>query len=130
MKFSVQNGTAAAEGSLKKNAKSILIPDTVMVNGQAVPVTAIAPKAFMGMKKLKSATIGANIETIGAKAFYKCKKLKTIKVRTVKLTKKSVGKKAFGKTHARAKVKVPKAVKKAYKKFLYKKGLKKSAKIK
>ena len=84
----------------------------------------------MGMKKLKSATIGANIETIGAKAFYKCKKLKTIKVRTVKLTKKSVGKKAFGKTHARAKVKVPKAVKKAYKKFLYKKGLKKSAKIK
>ena len=101
-----------------------------MANGQTIPVTAIAPKAFYKMKKLTSATIGVNIEKIGAKAFFKCEKLRKIKIKTQKLKKKSVGGSAFGKTHPRAKVKVPKKKRKAYKKFLYKKGLKKSAKIK
>ena len=127
--YNIQNGTATVTGTINKKAKKISVPDTIMANGQTVPVTAIAPKAFAGMKKLGSATIGANIETIGAKAFFKCKNLKKIKIKTAKLTKKTVGKNAFGKTHPGAKVKVPKKKRKAYRKFLYKKGLRRSAKI-
>ena len=67
---------------------------------------------------------------IGKKAFFQCKKLKTIQINSKKLTAKTVGAKAFAKTFAKAKVKAPKAKRAAYKKFLYKKGLSKNAKIK
>lgn len=66
----------------------------------------------------------------GKSAFQGCKKLKTITFKTTKLTAKKVGTKAFKGTPAKATVKVPKKVKKAYKKWLTKKGISKKAKIK
>ena len=70
--------------------------------------------------KVKKVTIGSNVTSIGAQAFYGCKKLKQITISSKKLTK--VGKKAFKGITKNAKIKVPKKKLKAYKKLLKNKG--------
>ena len=111
------------KSAAKKKAKTVVIPKTVKVDGVNYKVTAIAEKAFAGNKKLKTVVIGADIEKIGEKAFYKCVNLKKVTIQTTKLTAKTVGAKAFAKIHKKAVVKVPKAKKKAYKKWLKKRGI-------
>ena len=111
------------KSAAKKKAKTVVIPKTVKVDGVNYKVTAIAEKAFAGNKKLKMVVIGADIEKIGAKAFYKCVNLKKVTIQTTKLKAKSVGAKAFAKIHKKAVVKVPKEKKKAYKKWLKKRGI-------
>lgn len=66
----------------------------------------------------------------GKKAFYGCKKLKSITIKTKKLKSKSVGTQAFLGLHKKAVIKVPKKQKKIYTKWLKKKGLTKKMKIK
>ena len=124
------SGAVAFLAPVSKNNKNVTVPDTVILDGISYKVTEIKTGAFKNNKKLKSVTIGSNIEKIGKAAFYGCKNLKTINIKTTKLTSKSVGAKAFGKTAKKPTVKLPKAKKKAYKKWLYKKGLTKKAKIK
>lgn len=111
--------------TVPKNKKltSVSIPATVKLKGITYKVTSIKANAFKKCKRLKKATIGKNIKTIGKNAFYGCVKLKNITVKTTKLTKKSVGSKAFAKLHKRLTVKVPKKKRKAYKKILRKKGV-------
>ena len=70
------------------------------------------------------------MKTIGAKAFYKCAKLKSITIKTTKLTTKTVGANAFKGVYKKATVKVPAKKLKAYKTLLVKKGLPKTAKVK
>lgn len=111
------------KSAAKKKAKTVVIPKTVKVDGVNYKVTAIAEKAFAGNKKLKTVVIGADIEKIGEKAFYKCVNLKKVTIQTTKLKAKTVGAKAFAKIHKKAVVKVPKAKKKAYKKWLKKRGI-------
>ena len=111
------------KSAAKKKAKTVVIPKTVKVDGVNYKVTSIAEKAFAGNKKLKTVVIGADIEKIGAKAFYKCVNLKKVTIQTTKLKAKTVGVKAFAKIHKKAVVKVPKAKKKAYKKWLKKRGI-------
>ena len=111
------------KSAAKKKAKTVVIPKTVKVDGVNYKVTAIAEKAFAGNKKLKTVIIGADIKKIGAKAFYKCVNLKKVTIQTTKLKAKSVGAKAFAKIHKKAVVKVPKEKKKAYKKWLKKRGI-------
>lgn len=110
--------------SPKANVTSITIPDEIDINGKVYKVTEIKANAFKNNKKLKKVTIGKNIKKIGKYAFYGCKNLKKITVKTSKLTKKTVGKNAFGKINAKAKVKVPKKKLKAYKKMLKARGIK------
>ena len=52
------------------------------------------------------------LKKIGKKAFYNCKKLKNITLKTKKLTK--IEKDAFNKIHKKAAVKVPKSKYKVY----------------
>ena len=111
------------KSAAKKKAKTVVIPKMVKVDGVNYKVTAIAEKAFAGNKKLKTVIIGADIKKIGAKAFYKCVNLKKVTIQTTKLKAKSVGAKAFAKIHKKAVVKVPKEKKKAYKKWLKKRGI-------
>ncbi|WP_298771979.1 leucine-rich repeat domain-containing protein [uncultured Fibrobacter sp.] len=92
-------------------------------------VAYVEANAFKNNKKITKVTIGNNIVTIGKNAFYGCKKLKSITFKTAKLTSKKVGSKAFKGTPKNAVVKVPKKSLMTYKKFLYKKGLNKKAKI-
>ena len=114
----------------KKNAKKIVIPSTVKVSGKSYKVTTIAKNALKGNKKLTKLTIGANVTKIGANAFRGCSKLKSIIVKTKKLTKSKVGSNAFKGINAKATVKVPKAKVKAYKKIVKAKGAGKNVKVK
>ncbi len=109
------------------NKKSVKIPSTVTINGEKVKVTGIANNAFKKAKKLKKVTIGANITTIGKKAFAGCRKLKKVTVKSKKLTK--VGKKAFKGINKNAVIKVPKKCRKAYTKLFKNKGQAKTVTI-
>ena len=116
---------AGAEVSLvgtNKNTKRVTIPAVIKVKGVTYKVTSIGTKAFNGSKKLKKVTIGANIKKISNNAFYKCKSLKTVTIKSVLLTKKTANKKAFKGVNKKMVIKVPKKVKKAYVKMF--KGLK------
>ena len=114
-----------AEVSLIKTnakAKSINIPATIKANGITYKVTTIAAKAFKQNKKLQSVTVGANVKSISNNAFFKCLSLKTVNLKTVSLTSKTASKKAFKGANKKLVIKVPKKVKKSYKKIF--KGLK------
>ena len=84
-------------GPTKKSIRSVTIPATVKYKGTTYKVT-----------------------SIGSKAFYNCKKLKTVTIKSRKL--KSVGKNAFKGIYKKAKVTVPKSKYKAYRKLLKKAG--------
>ena len=90
----------------------------------------IGDSAFAGCKALKAFTIGAKVKSIGKKAFNKCAALKKITIKTNLLTAGTVGSSAFKGIYKTATIKVPKAVKKDYSKWLLKKGVKKTMKIK
>ena len=90
--------TKAAEVSLKKapNSKTVIVGKTITVNGKKYSVTGI-----------------------GKKAFSKAKKCTTVKIKTTKLTKKSV-KSCFRGAKKVATVKVPRRVKAAYREYFAK----------
>ena len=114
-----------AEVSLIKTnskAKSINIPATIKASGITYKVTTIAKKAFKQNKKLQSVTVSANVKKIGNNAFFKCPSLKTVNLKTVLLTSKTASNKAFKGANKKLVIKVPKKVKKSYKKIF--KGLK------
>lgn len=116
---------AGAEVSLvgtNKNAKSVTIPAVIKVKGVTYKVTSIGAKAFNGSKKLTKVTVGANIKKISNNAFYKCKSLKTVTIKSVLLTKKTANKKAFRGVNKKMVIEVPKKMKKVYVKIF--KGLK------
>lgn len=138
--------TAIGKGAFKNNKKitKLVIGGNVKTIGASAfsgciklksvtignKVTTIGEKAFYNCTKLKTLTIGKNVTKIGAKTFYNCKKLSSITIKTKKLKASKVGKNAFGKVKSNVKIKVPKSKKSAYKKILYKKGIKKrTAKI-
>ncbi len=93
-------------------------------------VEIIGDSAFSGCKALTKFTIGAKVKQIGKQSFYKCAALKKITIKTKLLTAKTVGSATFKGINAQATIKVPKAVKKDYSKWLLKKGVKKTMKIK
>lgn len=84
-------------GTAKKSIRSVTIPATVKYKRTTYKVT-----------------------SIGSKAFYNCKKLKTVTIKSRKL--KSVGKNAFKGIYKKAKVTVPKSKYKAYRKLFKKAG--------
>ena len=90
----------------------------------------ISANAFKNNKKVTQIIIGKNIKNIGAKAFYNCKKLKTIKINTTKLTSSSVKKTAFKGINKNVTVKVAKSKYSKYKKLLTSKGLKSKSQVK
>ena len=124
--FSVSGKQATFTAPANKKAASLSIPSKI--NG--VKVTAIAPGACAKMTKLKKVTIPSTVKTIGKKAFYGCRKLKEIIIKTTKLKKNTVGAKALSGIYKKALIKCPKSKKAFYKKILLKKGLKKSVRFK
>ena len=114
----------------KKNAKSIVVPSTVKISGKNYKVTTIAKNAFKGNKKLAKVTIGKNVNKIGVGAFQNCSKLKSIVIKSTKLTAKKVGKNAFKGINKKATFKVPNSKVKAYKKIVKAKGAGKNVKVK
>lgn len=113
--------------STKKNAYKVTIPAKVKLKGHNYKVVSIAPNAFKYNTKLSYITIGKNVKKIGKKAYYGCKKLRYIYVKSKKLTAKSIGKQAFGGGYKLPRVKSAKNVWKRYARILLAKGLSKKA---
>ena len=115
-------------------------------------ITKIGDEAFSGCTALSNVTIGANVTTIGNKAFYntaiknltlpaktvklgkqfvyKCSKMKTLTVKSSKMTKKTITDGAYKGLGKSVVVKVPKSKVSAYKKLFQSKGLGKKVKVK
>ncbi len=111
------NTVTFAKSKAGKNASTVKVPDTISYAGQTYKVTAIAKKAFYGMSKLKKVTVGVNVTSIGASAFGKCRKLKTLVVKST-ILKASKCKKCLTGSSIKT-VKVPATVKKTYKKKIF-----------
>lgn len=123
-------GTVEYIKPVNKKKKTVSIPSTITVDGIKYKVTGIASNAFKNNKYVTKVTIGKNVTTIKSKAFYGCKKLKTLIIKTTKLSIKKIGSKAFSKTPKTMTVKVPKKKYKSYKSMLVKRGVNKKAKFK
>lgn len=92
----------------KKKIKKANIASSVTYKTFKLKITSIRAKAFTKCKKLKSVKTGSNVQTIGKKAFYNCKKLKTV---TIGKAAKTIGKSAFAKCKNIQKVTIGKNVK-------------------
>lgn len=103
----------------KANAKkkSITIPATIKADGISYKVTEVGANAFKNNKNVKKVVIGANVSKIAKKAFNKCPNLKTVVIKSAKLTKKTANKKCFSKVNKKMVIKVSKKSKKTYAKI-------------
>lgn len=116
-------------GCTSKNAKTITIPATVACEGVTFKVTSVKAKALKGYKKATKIVVGKNVKKIGNDAFGGCAKMKTLTIKSTKLTVSGLAKKAFSGITKKTKVVVPKSKLKVYKKLFRKKGLAKSVKV-
>lgn len=117
------SGGTVEFAKINSSSDMIDVPEIVTIDGITYKVTSIAVNAFKGNKKITKVTIGKNILKIGKNAFSGCTKLKSITIKTTKLTTKNVGKNAFKNINKKAIVKVPAKKLSAYKKLLKKKGI-------
>lgn len=116
-------GTVVFTGATDKAArKALTIPTTVKIGGKSFRVTAIGTSAMSGAKKLTTVKIGANIMTVGAKAFCGCSKLSNVTIFSTKLTTVKTGANAFKGIRSNCRFKVPASRVSAYKKLLRAKG--------
>ncbi len=110
-------------------AKSANIPATITYKGKKYRVTSIDDGAFKNNRNLTKVVIGKYVEDIGERAFYKCKNLKSITIKTTRLSYDDVEYQAFAQTSSKARVKVPASKYKLYKKLLIARGLSSKAKV-
>ena len=120
-------GTVTLIGVKTKSLRSIKVKNTVKIGGKTFKITVIGNAAFKNCKKATKATVGKNVKTIQAKAFYNCKNLRKITIRSAVLTK--VGRQALKGIYKAAKIVVPKKKLSAYEKRLKNKGQKSTVKI-
>lgn len=90
--YSVSSKGVVKLTGIEVKGDELVIPETVEVSGEAVPVTMIGKNAMKNNKSLTSAVIGENITTIGAGAFSGNKNLANIEL-TGSITK--ISKNAF-----------------------------------
>lgn len=116
-----QNGTVSYIKPIVKKASAI-IPAQITVAGYTYKVTVISAKAFNKNTAVQKVVIGKNISKIGKEAFYGCKNLKKIQIKSKKLSAKNVGSRAFKGINKKAKMSVPKSKVKSYAKWVKTKG--------
>ena len=92
-----------------KEMTKVVIPDTVSIDGVTYAVTCVSKGAFKNNKKLKSVTIGKNVEIIDNSAFYSCTSLTRLIFKTYDL--ESIGDDAFANCTGLASVTIPKGMK-------------------
>ena len=93
LSYRVSGSSAIVANPSKWNAKTITIKSKVKIEGKSYKVKKVESYAFYGMSSLKKLVIGKYVTKVGAKACYKCKKLKDIRFMGSALT--SFGKNAF-----------------------------------
>lgn len=117
--------TVQYEGLSEKSYTVAEIPaTTVELKGKKYSVTQIAANALANSDRIKKAVIGKNITKIGKKAFYNCKNLKSITIKSELLKKSSIGSNAFKGLPSDAVLTVPQEKLSTYKSILKSKGLK------
>lgn len=119
-------GTVVFVG-LAKSVKKVVIGNTVTIKGAKFKIVQVADRALRNKTKVTTVTLGTNIQKIGKEAFSGMKKVKTITIKSKKLT--SVGKNALKNVYKYAKIKVPKTKLAKYKKLFKNKGQKSTVKI-
>ena len=129
LKQGKKTGTVAYQKPYSTAKGKITIPATVKKNGITYKVTGISANAFKNNKKITHIVIGKNVQTIDSKAFYNCKKLKTITINTTKLTSAKVNKNAFKGIKKTVKIKVIKSKYSKYRKLFILKGLKSKGQV-
>ena len=129
LKYKISNADTSGKGTVvftgatdKAARKTLTIPTTVKIGGKSFRVTAIGTSAMSGAKKLTTVKIGANIMTVGAKAFCGCSKLSNVTIFSTKLTTAKTGANAFKGSRSNCRFKVPASRVSAYKKLLRAKG--------
>ena len=129
LKYKISNADTSGKGTVvftgatdKAARKTLTIPTTVKIGGKSFRVTAIGTSAMSGAKKLTTVKIGANIMTVGAKAFCGCSKLSNVTIFSTKLTTAKTGANAFKGIRSNCRFKVPASRVSAHKKLLRAKG--------
>lgn len=129
LKYKISNADTSGKGTVvftgatdKAARKALTIPTTVKIGGKSFRVTAIGTSAMSGAKKLTTVKIGANIMTVGAKAFCGCSKLSNVTIFSTKLTTAKTGANAFKGIRSNCRFKVTASRVSAYKKLLRAKG--------
>ncbi len=129
LKYKISNADTSGKGTVvftgatdKAARKALTIPTAVKIGGKSFRVTAIGTSAMSGAKKLTTVKIGANIMTVGAKAFCGCSKLSNVTIFSTKLTTAKTGANAFKGIRSNCRFKVPASRVSAYKKLLRAKG--------
>lgn len=116
-----KNGNVSYIKPITKEVTAV-IPAQITVSGHTYKVTAISARAFSKNTTVKSVVIGKNISKIGKEAFYGCKNLKKIQIRSKKISANNVGSRAFKGINKKAKMSVPKSKANSYAKWIKTKG--------
>ena len=114
-----QKKTACVKDSWS-GLRSASIKSTIRIEGRTYKVTSIKKNAFKNHKYLKSVTIGKNVKEIGSRAFYGCKNLNKLTIKTQKLS--TVSTRAIKGIRSRAVIRVPKGKVNAYRRLFSQAG--------
>ena len=119
--------TATLTGPAKNTITGLNIPPTITEGDRTFKVTKIEAGACSGLTSLEELSIGKNVKTIGANAFNGCENLRTITIKTTRLTDSSVGAGAFSGVYKKVIVSCPSDKLEDYKVLLRDKGMPKKA---
>lgn len=136
VKYKVTSAAANGKGTVAINGlsdtgtrTSINIGSTVKIGGVSYRITEIGTSAFKNASRLKTVIIGANVNTIRANAFWNCRSLSQVTIRSGKITMAKTGANAFKGIRSNCVFKVPKGKNSLYKKILQAKGAGKNIRV-
>lgn len=101
------DGSAWYTKSASTSYTSISIPETVKVGGHVYDVTILDDGCLKNHKKAKTVMVGENVAQIGEEAFYGCKQLKKIKIKSEQI--EYIGEDAFRGISGEAVIYVPRS---------------------
>ncbi len=113
-------GSVSLAGAVNKAISSVNVGSEVKIGGKTMKITAISANAFKNNKNLAKVSIGKNVKRIGSRAFYGASRLKSIVIKSTKLS--DVGEKTFSGIHKDASIKVESGMRASYKALLKGKG--------
>lgn len=115
--ISAKKKTARLISVKKKKATKLVVPTTVKICGITCKVTEVGANVMKGNTRLTKAVLGKHVVTIGKRAFYGCKKLKTVEAKG-KL--KAIKSGAFKNTSKKLSIRAKKLTKKQKRELLRK----------
>lgn len=115
-KVTTEGKTVEYSKPTSQSVGTVIIPETITIDGVTYKVTKIADNAFKNNKTITKVVIGNNITAIGNSAFYGASKLKSV---TIGANVTSIGDKAFYKCTALTKIVIPAKVNKIGKMAFY-----------